>query len=272
MKHSATDSAAPRTLSPARTQQLSIRLGLALAATACVLGASAQASSAAITYKGNSVKASATPATSLYFGRPSTVVQGDVLVATVQASTQETAISAPTGWTPGASADAGASSKVATYTKVAGATERSSYGFKFSASGKHTGTLAAYSGVDSADPVDAVQSQSNAAGKYVSCPSVSATSPGAMLVCTTAQPNGSSLYYRAPLTRRNNARTGTTVDDNAIALGDVLRAESGSTGARSIESTGRTSGRSFGGHVRAPQAVHTGGCYGPRLLQRRFRH
>lgn len=234
---SATDPAAPPMPSRARTQRLSVQVGLALAGAACLVGASAQDASAAITYKANSAKASATPATSLYFGKPSTVVEGDVLVATVQASTQEATISAPSGWTLRASANAGTSSKVATYTKVAGATESSSYGFKFSLSGKHTGTLAAYSGVDPADPVDAVQSQSNAAGKYVACPSVSASVAGAMLVCTTAQPNGSSLYYRSPLTRRNNSRTGTTVDDNAIALGDELRVESGSTGPRSVEAT-----------------------------------
>ena len=200
-----------------------------------VLLAFAPAAAAAISFRGASMAARSASATTLVLPRPDAVLQGDVLVATVQGSGGSgVTITAPTGWTRGTSTAPNSASKVATYTKVAGASEPSGYTFSFSASAEHAGTVAAYAGADTANPVHVVAAQVNADAESIRCPSVTSSLAGAMLICTGGATNGFTFAYPAGMTERAEVRSGTTDTDRAVAVGDEPRPAVGATGTRTV--------------------------------------
>lgn len=211
--------------------------GLVIAATFAVLALAAPSALAAVSYQGGSAAAPTKNRTNLTLSKPSTVGQGDLLTAVVEAASSSTSITAPTGWTRRSEGSAGADAKVATYTRVAGASEPSSYSWSFSASGKHAGALAEYAGVDTASPVDAVLGQSNDPSSPMKCPSVTASVANAMLVCLVGQPNGSLFTYPPGMTLRQQARTGSAGTDRAVGIGDEPLPTSGVTGERVVKDT-----------------------------------
>lgn len=104
-------------------------------------------------------------ALSLALDKPTGVAQGDVMVASVAIRPSSASITAPSGWSLVRKVDntSGATSSVAVYVKVAGASEPASYTWTFSTSSGSAGGIQAFSGVDTSNPVqaDAGTQQSN---------------------------------------------------------------------------------------------------------------
>ena len=179
--------------------------------------------------------ARSTSATTLVLPRPDGVLQGDVLVASVQGSGGSgVTMTAPAGWTRRTSNSPNSASKIATYTKVAGSTEPLAYTFSFSASAEHTGTVAAYAGADSANPVHAVAAQVNSDAESIRCPSVTPAVTGTMLICTGGATNGFTYTYPAGMAERAEVRSGPADADRSVAIGDEPRAAAGATGTRTV--------------------------------------
>jgi hypothetical protein len=129
------------------------------------------------------------PATSLVVPKPAGAVTGDVLLASV-AVRGVPAIAAPAGWSLVRVDARGTILKQAVYVKVAGVTEPASYMWTFSVSKPAAGGIAAFTGVDTASPVNASGGQANLSATAVTAPSVTTTVPNSMLV---------ALYGVAPL-------------------------------------------------------------------------
>jgi len=99
--------------------------------------------------------------TSLTINAPSGTVAGDTMIAHVVVQTSGNSIAAPSGWHMIKRQDTSTNLATATYYKVAGSSEPSSYTWNFGTSGEASGGIAAYSGVDTTNPIDANDAQYN---------------------------------------------------------------------------------------------------------------
>ena len=120
-------------------------------------------------------------ATTITVARPSGVLSGDVLLASIDVAGTPT-LTAPNGWQSVRSDAAGSSLTKATYWHLVGPNEPASYVWTFSAATSASGVIVAYSGVDSTAPIEIVDGQANASGTAVTAPSVSVTTNHSMLV------------------------------------------------------------------------------------------
>src|SRR5262245_26055167 len=128
-----------------------------------------------------SSSASSANATTLTLNRPVGAGAGHVLVATV-AVRVPTAVTAPPGWTSVLQTTCSSSSThitQAVFVRAASVAEPVTYAFSTATATGAAGTVAAYSGVDSAQPVDAVGGQSSRNSKWVGAPSITTPVAGA---------------------------------------------------------------------------------------------
>lgn len=139
------------------------------------------------------------PPDPLVINKPAGTLQGDVMLASV-AVTADTppdvasiGINAPAGWTlinavhqdGGDGSNGNRHSRLATYYRVAGASEPANYTWSFSST--HTGAvggIASFIGVDVNNPIDAQAGTATASGAGHIAPAVTTTVPGGMLVTT----------------------------------------------------------------------------------------
>ena len=135
---------------------------------------------AVITFR--SASTAAVQAASISVPRPTGIATGDVLLAAIDTLGVPT-ITPPTGWTlVGSEIVNGTSMKQATYVHVASGTEPAAYVWTFSATSTATAVIQAYSGVDTANPINVSGGQANASSTSIGSPSVNVTVSGAMLV------------------------------------------------------------------------------------------
>ena len=178
--------------------------------------------------------ANADAASSLALAVPAGVQAGDVMVAMVSNRQPGTALSLPSGWTE-VRRETGGSILQVLLVRVASSSEPASY--TASISGAVTdwgGGIVAYSGVDTARPVEAHAGQTGT-GPSLLAPSVTTTSSSARLVYFATQAWGwSTLTADAPLTGLFLARKSST-DDTALAADEALT-QPGPTGVRSCTS------------------------------------
>jgi len=99
--------------------------------------------------------------TSLTVNAPSGTQSGDVMVAHIVVQTSGNSIAAPSGWHMIKRQDTSSNIATATYYKVAGSSEPTSYTWNFGTSGEASGGIASYSGVDTTNPIDANDAQYN---------------------------------------------------------------------------------------------------------------
>jgi len=105
---------------------------------------------------------------------PSGVASGDVMLAGI-AARGGVAISAPSGWSLVDHQVNGTSLTQNVYLRVAGSSEPSSYTWTFASSQPGAAAIGAYSGVDTASPVDVSGGQINPGQKAIIAPSVTTT-------------------------------------------------------------------------------------------------
>ncbi|XXY45932.1 cell wall anchor protein [Sorangium sp. So ce269] len=123
--------------------------------------------------------------TSLAVARPAGVVQGDVLLARIANRDHvEAVIAPPAGWTLLRSDQSAAAIRSWVLWKVASGAEPASYSFGFDVSANLAGSIVAFSGVDTANPIDAVSGQKNGNSASLAAPPV-----------TTAAANGVAVWF-----------------------------------------------------------------------------
>ena len=121
-----------------------------------------------------------TGGSSLVLAKPTGTVNGDVLVAAITVRGTPT-ITPPTGWTRSGSTRAAPScARRCSCTWPAG--DPASYTWLFSLATNAVGTIASYSGVDTANPILDHNGQTSAAAFTITAPSVTTTSANAQLV------------------------------------------------------------------------------------------
>jgi PKD repeat protein len=120
-------------------------------------------------------------ATTLTIPAPSGVVNGDVLVASVDVRGNPT-ITAPTGWTLIRLDLIQNSFRKATYYRVATNSEPANYTWSFSSSLAASGGILAFSGVSTSNPIDAHGGLTSTGTNLITAPSVTTTVPNTMLV------------------------------------------------------------------------------------------
>jgi hypothetical protein len=125
---------------------------------------------------------------SLTISKPVGTLEDDVLVASISVRPNTPTISAPAGWILVRRVNNGNSnaSSLAVYYKVAGASEPSSYTWTFSSSSGSAGGIAAFSGVDTSDPIDVENGQNTANSTSHASPSITTTIADAMVVTSHA--------------------------------------------------------------------------------------
>ena len=110
---------------------------------------------ATITLRAKVTNHNGTGSNGLTISKPTGAVAGDVLVAQLVVNSSSTTITPPSGWTLIRSTSSGSSVIMASYDKVAGASEPSSYRWTFNVIQPATGGISDYIGVDNGKPIDA---------------------------------------------------------------------------------------------------------------------
>ena len=135
-----------------------------------------------ISLRSSSSANNSTGSSSLTINVPAGTANGDVMVAHVVVQTAGNSIAAPSGWNIIKRLDTTNNIATATYWKVAGSSEPSSYTWSFGTSGEASGGIASYTGVDTTNPVDASMVQYNNGTTNVDNTGVTTTYANDMLV------------------------------------------------------------------------------------------
>ncbi|MGN6743163.1 MAG: PKD domain-containing protein [Amnibacterium sp.] len=140
----------------------------------------------AVTAGSSTTGTASTATTSVTLTKPTAVVDGDVLVANINADANPT-ITAPAGWTAVTSPLTDSTyARIFSYSKVvsSAAAEPSSYTFTLSAAEKWNGGITDFHGVDTTAVWDtaAATKVSTSSVSSIAVPSVTTVTPGAMLV------------------------------------------------------------------------------------------
>jgi hypothetical protein len=137
--------------------------------------AATSATAAGITPAFRSAASATTTGATLTITKPSAVAANDVLIASIGVTPSTVTIAAPAGWTLIRRVDnAGPTANtLAVYYKVATASEPASYAWGVSGSSFSVGGVQAFTGVDTAAPIDAENGQPTASATTHATPSVS---------------------------------------------------------------------------------------------------
>ena len=166
--------------------------------------------------------------TSLTINAPAGVLANDVMVAHLVVRGSTTVITPPAGWTLIRRDNTGSSIGVALYDKIATAAEPTSYTWTFNSAQQASGGIVAYSGVNTATPVDASSGLYNSGTLTTTAPSVTTTSAndrllyfaGVTINTTVTPPSGMTQQWI------------TTTADTASEMADQALSSVGATGSR----------------------------------------
>ena len=139
-------------------------------------------------------------ATSFTIPKPTGTIQDDVMIASIGIRPETIIITPPSGWTlvRRMNNTNQFQNSLAVYIKVAGTSEPSDYMWSFSATGRCSGGILAFSGVDTTNPINVENGQSTPHSLSHSTPSVTTTVANTILVtshtfsstATWIEPNG----------------------------------------------------------------------------------
>lgn len=161
----------------------------------------------------------------LVINEPTGVAQGDVMLATVTV-TGTGAPSAPSGWTV-VKSTSGTALRQATYYKVAGASEPSSYSWSWSSSRAASGGIIDYSGVNQTAPVDATASASGASGNAEAA-SITTSAANDRVLAIASFAASTTVTADATTTERYDSSSSSTTGEAA----DFAQATAGATSAK----------------------------------------
>lgn len=188
--------------------------------------------SGSITYR-SSATANAS-GTSLTIPKPSGVVNGDVMVATVvwtKTLPWSGSITPPAGWTSRV-VNTPYSVRMETFTKVA-SNEGAGYTFSLP-SGSGVGAISAYQGVDNTNPLDVAAAGRNTGSTLVAAPSLTTVTNNAMLVSAFGSQGLDSWTAPSGETKRVDARDTTANSGwySSVSQANVVVGSAGSTGTK----------------------------------------
>lgn len=197
---------------------------------------------AAITFKSAAAASQGSGVLSLPIGKPSGTVTGDVMVAAIGFRPETATITPPSGWTlarrinnSGATANG-----LAIYYKVATASEPSSYTWTFSSSTGTAGGISAFSGVDTANPLDAENGQATASSLSHATPSITTTVANTMLVASFAFSSSATWATPSGMTGAFNVASLTVPNSTGESTASFYQfwTLTGSTGTRTATASG----------------------------------
>ena len=190
-------------------------------------GASSATTTAAVPlFASASSTATPAPAQMLTIARPAGAGAGHVLVAAVAVRNQ-TAIAAPSGWTQVLQTTCSASGvdlTQAIFIRAAAAGEPAGYTFSAVTATGAVGSIVAYTGVDSVQPVNASAGQVRKNSALITGPSVTTTVAGALLVGVFSHSGRAAITVPTGMTARGEATTGTSAPSARMLVADELRA------------------------------------------------
>jgi hypothetical protein len=183
---------------------------------------------AAIAFVAKSTGQNSTGATTLAISKPTGVVEGHVMVATVTAK-EAGAVTAPSGWTEILNLAQGTALRQVTYFKVATASEPTSYSWSLGTSRAASGGIADYSGVNATVPIDASASATGTSGN-ASAPSVTTSAANDQVLAIGSFGAAISATPASGTTERFDVASGSNVTEAA----DSAQTTAGATTARTI--------------------------------------
>ncbi|MGH2500358.1 MAG: glycosyltransferase family 2 protein, partial [Candidatus Limnocylindria bacterium] len=175
---------------------------------------------------------------SLTVGTPAGTAQGDVMVAAIAVQGGSSAtVTAPSGWTLVRRTDNSTTIALAVYRKVAGPSEPASHTWTFGADRRAAGGISAYSGVDTASPVDVEGGQSTSSGTSHATPSVTTTVANARVVTAHAAHANASWTPPAGMTERFDRVSSGGPQHASVEGNDAAQAAAGATGTKAATSS-----------------------------------
>jgi len=170
---------------------------------------------------------------------PSGLTAGDVMVATIAVRATTTTVTAA-GWlpVPGLDTSIAAVIRQVTFYRVADSTDAAAPGFSFDLGGSRgAGGIAAYSGVDTANPVDVVGAASNSTGSTDAAPpSVTTTNLRARVIAVESWAATTSVTPAGGTTELYESASvfGPLTNNGTIEAADLTQAAPGSTPALTV--------------------------------------
>jgi hypothetical protein len=167
-------------------------------------------------------------ATSILVATPAGTAPNDVLLASID-MLGTGAITAPAGWSQVRSDVAGSTLTKVTFIRVAVAGEPASHRFTFAGQRTASGIIVAYSGVDTAQPIDVSGGQANGSSATVASPSVAQSVPNARLVGLFGIATNAAFTPPGGMTERAEIMSGTGNTKVAGEVADEVHPEPGDT-------------------------------------------
>ncbi|HXO19503.1 MAG TPA: C25 family cysteine peptidase, partial [Thermoanaerobaculia bacterium] len=155
--------------------------------------------------------------TTLTINKPAGTVQNDLLVAIVGDATAGGAITAPAGWTSIDQTACGAGCRLAVFYRVAGAAEGANYIFTENAAAVAAGTILRYTGIDTANPINASGFANGGSNATVVTPSIEALRENTRVLRLFAASDNNTSTWAASTARANANRAGISVGGADLA-------------------------------------------------------
>ncbi|KPK38533.1 MAG: hypothetical protein AMJ69_08220, partial [Gammaproteobacteria bacterium SG8_47] len=190
------------------------------------------------------LKPAAGGSSDLTINKPAGTAQNEVMIASV-AVRPDVTITPPSGWTLVRRTDStsGTNHSLATYQKVAGASEPSSYTWTLSSNSGAVGGIASFSGVDTSNPIDVESGQATPDALTHATPSVTTTVANAMLVTSHTTPSSYTWTPPSGMSEAVDVSSNTpTVDyGQSVEVNYVVQAAAGATGTKTATANGSNS-------------------------------
>jgi hypothetical protein len=171
-------------------------------------------------------------ATSLLISRPVAAVAGDVLVAAITVRSTPV-ITPPAGWSLVRSDARATTFSQAVYVHVAGGSEPASYTWTFSTSQTALGTIAAFSGVDTANPIVTHSGLATSSSTAITAPSLTVGVASTRLVGFFGIVGKTTISPAAGMTERIESVSPSGASAKmTVELADQPNPASGPTGSR----------------------------------------
>jgi hypothetical protein len=190
-----------------------------------------------IGHVGSSISQSSTARGSISLARPAGVGAGHVMVAQIVSNDDDPGFVAPPGWTLVSDRSVTNAIRQAVYHRVATSSDPTSYTWNLdvSTTRRLAGGLTAYSGVDTANPVDAANATVQpTATTVLAAPSLTASVAGTQLLHLAAVNAEGTITPPQGMNERWEAASpnGSSTRDALAALADMGLASAGGTGVR----------------------------------------
>ena len=196
-----------------------------------------QPADAAVTYRAAATANNGAGTTTLSLGMPTGTTTNDIMIAVISVrGGSGVTVTVPAGWAFINEQNTSTPMKNVMYYKIATSTDAGPYDFTFSVANKASGVIASYSGVDTAQPIDVNNSQTNTSSTTLTAPSLTTTVANSMLVAgygtatSTTMAGGSGMNIRGYDASTGNGGTSRTT----TGLQDVLQPAIGASGAKTM--------------------------------------